>query len=150
MSDIDIKALREKAEEEQAVTTYEEAVEKALEALRESASGCYFGHGRTDAELVLKAAGVPALIEENERLRAERDEFKRLFGECHPVHLDGVQRARVAESQRDAEKARGDAAEKVIADALNAGQHTGYSHHKEPVMRILAGYTPTQDTKENR
>jgi hypothetical protein len=54
------------------------------------------------------------LAAENKRLRAERDEFKRLFGECHPVHLDGVQRARVAESQRDAEKARADG----LADAL--------------------------------
>lgn len=34
----------------------------------------------------------------------ERDEFKRLFAECHPIHLDGVQRAYVAEKElRDRE-----------------------------------------------
>lgn len=39
---------------------------------------------------------------EVERLRAERDEFRRLFTECHPVHLDGVKRAEKAEAERDA------------------------------------------------
>ena len=34
-------------------------------------------------------------------------------------------------------------AEAVIARAIDAGEHTGYSHHKEPVMRVLATYKPT-------
>ncbi|HAN25818.1 MAG: hypothetical protein CMH36_10030 [Microbacterium sp.] len=103
------------------MTTYEEAAEKAVQGSWKSSP--WLNSDQNDASRsayaadvgrVLTDAGLPALIEENERLRAERDEFKRLFGECHPVHLDGVQRARVAESQRDAETARADR----LADAI--------------------------------
>lgn len=33
---------------------------------------------------------------------AQRDEFKRLFAACHPVHLDGVQKAHAMQGERDA------------------------------------------------
>lgn len=43
--------------------------------------------GDTASDLMAEAADrIEALVE-------ERDEFKRLFSECHRVHLDGVQRA---------------------------------------------------------
>lgn len=41
---------------------------------------------------------VLSLIGRVREAEAERDEFKRLFSECHPIHLDGVQRAHAAEA----------------------------------------------------
>lgn len=42
------------------------------------------------------------LRDDIDNLEQERDEFKRLFTECHPVHLDGLRRAESAESIVDA------------------------------------------------
>lgn len=42
---------------------------------------------------------LDALIAEHERVIADRDEWKRLFSECHPVHMDGVRRAALAERE---------------------------------------------------
>ncbi|WP_137843841.1 hypothetical protein [Microbacterium sp. 2FI] len=44
-------------------------------------------------------APMKALIDAHKALTADRDEWKRLFSECHPIHLDGVKRAEKAERE---------------------------------------------------
>lgn len=74
---------------------------------------------------------------------AERDEFKRLFAECHPIHRDGVQRAYVAEKElRDRELHHFEveqelvAALAVIEKARGMFQNDGF--HESPLGRLLS------------
>ena len=72
---------------------------------------------------------------------AERDEFKRLFAECHPIHRDGVQRAYVAEKElRDRELHHFEVEQELVAAlaVIEKARSLHYPHentiHTEPAL----------------
>jgi len=85
-----------------------------IEELRNYQSAYEFQSGRTEdgyvrwpdmaerAEQYKRYADeLEAAQERITELEAERDEWRRKFTDCHPIHLDGVQRAFRAEAERD-------------------------------------------------
>jgi hypothetical protein len=83
------------------------------------------------AEALQDRGRIAAALEEAER---ERDEWKRLFSECHPVHLDGVRRA--YEAEREVERLK---AEQPPCDGgcnYNSGPEETCSAHGRPVAEV--------------